>query len=56
MSSKEAIRTTTEPTETLVWDPLVRFGHCALVAAFTVAYFSGEEEAGGPDPLHVWAG
>ncbi|MGC2202406.1 MAG: cytochrome b/b6 domain-containing protein [Stellaceae bacterium] len=56
MTSKEAIRTTTEPAGTLVWDPLVRFGHWALVAAFAVAYFSAEEEAGGPDPLHVWAG
>jgi cytochrome b len=26
------------------------------VAAFAVAYFSAEEEAGGPDPLHVWGG
>lgn len=39
-----------------VWDPLVRFGHWALVASFAVAYFSAEEEAGGPDPLHVWGG
>jgi cytochrome b len=56
MTSKEAIRTTTEPAGTLVWDPLVRFGHWALVAGFAVAYFSAEEEAGGPDPLHVWGG
>jgi cytochrome b len=56
MTSKEAIRTTSQPTGTLVWDPLVRFGHWALVAAFAVAYFSAEEEAGGPDPLHVWGG
>ena len=41
---------------TLVWDPLVRFGHWALVAAFAVAYLSAEEKAGGPDPLHVWGG
>jgi cytochrome b len=34
----------------------VRFGHWALVAAFAVAYLSAEEEAGGPDPLHVWGG
>jgi cytochrome b len=56
MTSKEAIRTTSQPTGTLVWDPLVRFGHWALGVAFTVAYFTGEEKAGGPDPLHVWAG
>lgn len=34
----------------------MRFGHWALVAAFAIAYFSAEEEAGGPDPLHVWGG
>jgi cytochrome b len=56
MTNKEAIRTTSQPTGTLVWDPLVRFGHWALVAAFAIAYFSAEEEAGGPDPLHVWGG
>ena len=32
---------------------MVRFGHWALVAAFTVAYVSGEDEA---DALHVWGG
>jgi cytochrome b len=56
MTSNEIIRTTSQPTGTLVWDPLVRFGHWALVAAFAVAYSSAEEEAGGPDPLHVWGG
>jgi cytochrome b len=56
MTSSETIRTTTRPASTLVWDPVVRFGHWALVAAFAVAYFSAEEEAGGPDPLHVWGG
>lgn len=56
MTSSETIRTTSRPTGTVVWDPLVRFGHWALVAAFAVAYFSAEEEAGGPDPLHVWGG
>jgi len=39
-----------------VWDPLIRFGHWALVAAFAVAYFSAEEKAGAPDALHVWGG
>src|SRR5215472_8885293 len=56
MTSSETIRTTRRPASTLVWDPLVRFGHWALVAAFAVAYLSAEEEAGGPDPLHVWGG
>jgi len=56
MSSSETIRATSRRASTLVWDPLVRFGHWALVAAFAVAYLSAEEEAGGPDPLHVWGG
>jgi cytochrome b len=56
MSSSETVRATSRPASTLVWDPLVRFGHWALVAAFAVAYLSAEEEAGGADPLHVWGG
>jgi cytochrome b len=56
MTSSETIRATSRPASTLVWDPVVRFGHWALVAAFAVAYFSAEEEAGGPDPFHVWGG
>jgi cytochrome b len=56
MTSSETIRKTSRPASTLVWDPVVRFGHWALVVAFAVAYFSAEEEAGGPDPLHVWGG
>ena len=39
MTSSETIRATNRPASTLVWDPLVRFGHWALVAAFAVAYF-----------------
>jgi cytochrome b len=39
-----------------VWDPVVRYGHWLLVAAFVVACLSAEEESGGPDPLHVWGG
>ena len=31
MTIKERIRTTSQPTDTLVWDPLVRFGDWALV-------------------------
>ena len=56
MASSETIRTTSRAASTLVWDPLVRFGHWALVAAFAVAYLSAEEEAERPDPLHVWGG
>src|SRR6516225_5845419 len=39
MTRSETIRTTSRPASTLVWDPLVRFGHWALVAAFALAYF-----------------
>ena len=56
MTSSETIRATSRSASTLVWDPMVRFGHWALVAAFAVAYFSAEEEAGGSDPLHAWGG
>jgi cytochrome b len=47
---------TDRQTSVQVWDPLVRYGHWALVVAFAVAYFSAEEESGGPDQLHVWGG
>jgi cytochrome b len=43
-------------TSVAVWDPVVRIGHWALVAAFAIAYFSAEEEGGTPEPLHVWGG
>jgi cytochrome b len=47
---------TDQPTSIQVWDPLVRYGHWALVIAFAVAYLSGEDESGGPDRLHIWSG
>lgn len=39
-----------------VWDPVVRYGHWALVAIFAVAYLSGEGDEGGADLLHAWSG
>ena len=39
-----------------VWDPVVRMGHWALVAAFAIASLSAEEEGGTPHALHVWGG
>ena len=38
--------------EVRVWDPLVRWGHWALVAAFAVAYLSGDDLMS----LHAWMG
>jgi cytochrome b len=56
MTTNATTPTASPSRDILVWDPLVRFGHWTLVAAFAVAYLSAEEEAGGPDPLHVWGG
>jgi cytochrome b len=39
-----------------VWDPVVRYGHWALVVAFALAYLRAEEDTGNPAKLHVWAG
>jgi cytochrome b len=43
-------------TRVVVWDPVVRYGHWLLVATFAVAYLTAEEEGGGSELLHVWAG
>lgn len=40
------------PETVKVWDPVVRVFHWSLVAAFTVAYLSADEES----VLHTWSG
>jgi cytochrome b len=56
-SGGQAMSTTRHIARVAVWDPLVRYGHWALVAAFAIAYLSAEEESsGGPNLPHVWGG
>jgi cytochrome b len=56
MTPKQIDSPTRAAASVAVWDPIVRFGHWALVIAFAVAYLSAEKEEGGPDALHVWSG
>jgi cytochrome b len=50
--------TTASDKQISVWDPLVRFGHWALAAAFAIAYITGEEaeDRGNSGEWHEWAG
>ncbi len=56
MERELAMSPTIQDQSVKVWDPLVRYGHWALLAAFAVAYLSGEEESGDASQLHVWSG
>jgi cytochrome b len=55
-TSKSTQSGSVQKRQVTAWDPVVRVGHWVLVAAFALAYLAAEEEAGGPDALHVWTG
>jgi cytochrome b len=47
---------TKQATRIAVWDPVVRYGHWALVAMFALAYLSGDDDGGWLEGLHAWSG
>lgn len=50
------VKASKSATRIAVWDPVVRYGHWLLVVAFGAAYLTAEEEGGGAELVHVWAG
>ncbi len=47
---------TAQKTWVQVWDPLVCYGHWALVVAFAITWLSAEEVSESADQLHIRAG
>ena len=50
--NSEPVEDVARPTQILVWDGFVRFGHWLLVLLFFVAYFTEDDAL----TLHSWAG